>query len=142
MSIKDNIRYILTVKGSPKSIATAFAIGVFIGMSPFLGLHTIMALVVANILGLNRMVTLAGAYLTNPWTIVPIYSFCTWFGVKITGYGDMVPEINFHEITIFNIVNVLKSLVVPFFVGTTVVGLFAAGVSYFAVQSAISRLRK
>ncbi|NOX21432.1 MAG: DUF2062 domain-containing protein [Nitrospirae bacterium] len=142
MSIKDNIRYILTVKGTPRSIAASFAIGVFIGMSPFLGLHTIMALVVANILGLNRMVTLAGAYLTNPWTIVPIYSFCTWFGVKITGYGDRVPEINFHEITVFNIVNVLKSLLVPFFVGTTVVGLVAAGVSYFAIHSAINRLRK
>jgi len=142
LSIKDNIRYILTVKGTPRSIAASFAIGVFIGMSPFLGLHTIMALVVANILGLNRMVTLAGAYLTNPWTIVPIYSFCTWFGVKITGYGDRVPEINFHEITVFNIVNVLKSLLVPFFVGTTVVGLVAAGVSYFAIHSAINRLRK
>lgn len=142
MSIKDNIRYILTIKGSPHSIAISFSIGVFIGMSPLLGLHTVLALVIASILRLNRMVTLAGAYLTNPWTIVPIYSFSTWFGVKITGYGDMIPDIDFHSVNILNIFNILKSLLVPFVVGTTVVGFITAIASYVAIRQIITRIRR
>ncbi len=142
MSIRDNIRYILTIKGSPHSIAIAFSIGVFIGMSPLLGLHTILALAVASILRLNRMVTLAGAYLTNPWTIVPIYSFSTWFGVKIMGYEELIPEIDFHSVNIFNIFKALKSLLVPFIVGTTVLGFISAIVSYLLIHQLLKRIRK
>ncbi len=142
MSIKDNIRYILTIKGSPHSIAIAFSVGVFIGMSPLLGLHTVLALAVASLLGLNRMVTLAGTYITNPWTIVPIYSFSTWFGVKITGYDDLIPDIDFHSINILNIFKTLKSLIVPFVVGTTVVSLFSALLSYLLIYQLITRVRR
>lgn len=142
MSIRDNIRYILTIKGSPHSIAIAFSIGVFIGMSPLLGLHTVLALTVASILRLNRMVTLAGAYLTNPWTIVPIYSFSTWFGVKITGYEEMIPDIDFHSINILNIFKVLKSLLFPFIVGSTVLGFISALFSYLVIHQVIKRIRR
>jgi uncharacterized protein (DUF2062 family) len=53
--------------------------GVFIGMSPLLGIHTVLGLFAASVLRLNRLITLVGVYVTNPWTIVPIYSFGTWF---------------------------------------------------------------
>jgi len=142
LSIRDNIRYILTIKGSPHSIAIAFSIGVFIGMSPLLGLHTILALAVASLFRLNRMVTLAGAYLTNPWTIVPIYSFSTWFGVKITGYEERIPEIDFHSVNILNIFRALKSLIVPFIVGTTILGLIGALLSYLLIHQLITRMRR
>ncbi|RMG72828.1 MAG: DUF2062 domain-containing protein [Nitrospirae bacterium] len=141
LSIRDNIRYIFTIKGSPRSIAAAFALGVFIGLSPFIGLHTLLALVLSSLLGLNRMVTLSGAYLTNPWTIVPIYTFCTWFGIKITGYEQSMPDIDFHSINILNLFRALKSLLWPFFVGTTLVGVVCALISYLIVYRLLLRIK-
>ena len=66
-------------------IALAFSVGIFVGMSPLFGIHTILGLILAWIFSLNKFVTIVGVYITNPWTIVPIYTFATWFGGKLLG---------------------------------------------------------
>ncbi len=142
MSLGDKLRLVLTVEGSSRRIAFAFALGVFVGMSPFLGLHTLMAIGIAVAFRFNKVVTLAGAYITNPWTIIPIYTFSTWLGVKLTGSEDALSSINFHSINIFNIFRMLEGLLVPFFVGTLFVGSIAGVVSYFIVKTILRRMRE
>ena len=62
---------LLHVADTPERTAAAFALGVFFGFSPFLGLHTIMALALAFALNLNRVATLLGVYSNLPWIIAP-----------------------------------------------------------------------
>ena len=47
----------------------AYAVGVFFGFSPFLGLHTILGLVVAFAFNLNRVAVLLGVYSNLPWIL-------------------------------------------------------------------------
>jgi uncharacterized protein (DUF2062 family) len=142
LSLSDRLRIIFSVKDTPEKIAIAFAVGVFIGISPFLGLHTLMAIAFASILRLNRLVTLAGAFVTNPLTIIPIYSFATWMGTKMTGHENTLSQTNFKEITIINIFSILKELILPFFVGTIAFGVIAGVLSYLFVYYIVKRMRE
>ncbi len=142
MPISDRLRFILTVRGTPRGTAFAFAMGVFIGISPFLGLHTVMAILFASLFRLNRLVTLAGAYVTNPWTIIPIYTFATWLGAKMTGYRGAFSQVEFRDLNVVNLFKLLKGLVVPFFVGTLFLGLVAGLASYFIVYHMLKRMRR
>ncbi len=118
-------------------MATSFAIGVFIGMSPLLGLHTVLGLIAAWLFRLNRLITLAGVYVTNPWTIVPIYSFGTWFGARIIGMDNIVPKIAWSHITLGGFLREFRPLLFPFLIGNTVIGVIAAVVSYFVIYKAV-----
>jgi uncharacterized protein (DUF2062 family) len=48
-------------RASPREIGWAFGMGVFIGFSPFVGVHLGMAFLVATVLRLNRLWTMAGS---------------------------------------------------------------------------------
>jgi len=62
----------------PRRLAAAFALGVFIAFSPWLGLHIVSAVALAWLFRLNKVVVLTASLLNNPWTIVPMYVFCLW----------------------------------------------------------------
>ena len=51
---------LLHVHDTPERTAAAFAMGVAIGFSPFLGLHTAIGLALAFALNLNRVAALIG----------------------------------------------------------------------------------
>ena len=71
---------LLHVHDTPERTAAAFALGVFLGFSPFLGLHTIVAIALAFIFNLNRVSVLLGVYSNLPWIIAPYYAFTTMLG--------------------------------------------------------------
>jgi uncharacterized protein (DUF2062 family) len=56
---------------------------VFFGFSPFLGLHTVLGLIFAFALSLNRVAVLLGVYSNLPWILVPYYTLMTWLGATI-----------------------------------------------------------
>lgn len=74
---------LLHIDDTPRRTAAAFALGVFFGFSPFLGLHTGLALACAFIFGLNRVAVLLGVYSNLPWTIAAWYAVTTAFGAKL-----------------------------------------------------------
>lgn len=122
-------------------MATAFAIGVFIGMSPLLGIHTVLGLLAAWLFRLNRLITLVGVYVTNPWTIVPIYSFGTWIGAKIIGMHKVIPVIDWTEITFLGFLKEFRPLLLPFIIGNTAIGFVSAVLSYFILYNAVKKYR-
>lgn len=132
MALREKLRLVLTIKDSPVKLALSFAIGVFIGMSPFLGIHTALGIVCAYLFRLNKFVTIVGVYITNPWTIIPIYSFSTWFGAKLLGIDRVIPSFDWKNITLSRIVSELGPLLKPFIIGTLSIG-FIASLSSFVI---------
>ena len=122
-------------------MAIAFAIGVFIGMSPLLGIHTILGLLAAWVFRLNRLITIVGVYITNPWTIVPIYSFGTWIGAKIIGMDNLIPAIDWSHITLVDFFKEFRPLLLPFLIGNTAIGIVSAVVSYILIYKAARNYR-
>jgi len=68
---------------TPSRTAAAFALGVFLGFSPLLGLHTLLGLVLAFLLNLNRVAVLLGIYSNLPWILPAYYTLTTMAGAAI-----------------------------------------------------------
>jgi uncharacterized protein (DUF2062 family) len=81
--MKDLLKKLLHIEDTPERTALAFSIGIFLGFSPFLGLHTLAGLAIAFLFGLNRMAILLGVWTNNPWSIVPYYTIATWLGMRV-----------------------------------------------------------
>ncbi len=84
--IKGLVKKLLHIEDTPERTALAFSIGIFLGFSPFLGLHTLVGLAIAFLFGLNRVAVLLGVWTNTPWWIVPFYMMATWVGMGVTGF--------------------------------------------------------
>lgn len=141
MQLREKFRQILTIKESPHRIAIAFAAGIFIGMSPLLGIHTLLGLAVAWMFKLNKYITLMGVFVTNPWTIVPIYTFGTWVGVRVMGIDNMLPAVDWSHTTLLGFIDKFSPMAAPFIIGNTLVGLVSAVISYIVIYKAVKKSR-
>ena len=65
---------------SPRRTAAAFAFGVFLSFSPFLGLQILLGMTTAFLLRLNRPAVFIGLCVNLPWLIVPWYTLTTIVG--------------------------------------------------------------
>jgi uncharacterized protein len=77
------LEHLLHTHDTPQRTAAAFATGVFFGFSPFLGLHTVLGLVFAFALNLNRVAVLLGIYSNLPWILPAYYTVTTMLGAAI-----------------------------------------------------------
>jgi len=139
LAFRDRIRDVIKLKESPHRIALAFSAGVFIGMSPLLGLHTILGVTAAWLFRLNTFAIIAGVYVMNPWTIVPIYAFSTWLGAECLGIEQLIPNIDLSNGTFSYILSSLEHLLVPFLFGTFLVGFISSFISYVIIYKAIKQ---
>src|SRR3954471_14855382 len=77
------LNQLLHTHDTPERTAAAYGIGVFFGFSPFLGLHTLLGLVVAFAFNLNRVAILLGVYSNLPWILPAYYTLATMLGATI-----------------------------------------------------------
>lgn len=133
MKILQRLRWIFQLKESPKKIALSFAIGVFIGISPLIGLHIVLGIFISWLLKLNTGITIIGVCITNPWTIIPIYTFSTWIGIKILNIEYSIWHIEWDNITFMYLINEFKHILIPFLIGTTIVAFLSAIISYISI---------
>ncbi len=69
----------LRLKGDPFTLARGVAIGIFVGITPTLPLHTVMIILLAPLLGGNLIAALVSASIvSNPLTFAPQY-YISWF---------------------------------------------------------------
>ena len=86
-------RRLLAIDDPPERTALAFSIGIFIAFSPFLGLHTIMATVVAFAFRFNKVAIYTGTFINNPFlTLVPIIIVSYAVGAFFLGRPLGIPE--------------------------------------------------
>ncbi|HEV2836272.1 MAG TPA: DUF2062 domain-containing protein [Pyrinomonadaceae bacterium] len=86
-------RRLLAIDDPPERTALAFSIGVFIAFSPFLGLHTIMATVLAFVFRFNKIAIYTGTFINNPiFTLVPIIIASYAVGAFVLGRPMRIPD--------------------------------------------------
>ena len=86
-------RRLLAIDDPPERTALAFSIGIFIAFSPFLGLHTIMATVIAFAFRFNKVAIYTGTFINNPFlTLVPIIIISYAVGAFILGRPLGIPD--------------------------------------------------
>lgn len=74
---------LLHTHDTPERTAAAYAVGIFFGFSPFLGLHTVLGVACAFALNLNRVAVLLGIYSNLPWILPAYYTLTTILGAAI-----------------------------------------------------------
>jgi uncharacterized protein (DUF2062 family) len=65
-------RRLLETEREPHAVARGFAVGVFVGMLPLLGLQTMFALGLAFVVRGSKVAALLGTLVTNPVTFGPV----------------------------------------------------------------------
>ena len=143
---------LLHIQDTPERTAAAFALGVFFGFSPFLGLHTLLAIIAAFLLNMNRVAVLLGVYSNLPWVIAPYYAAATMAGAKITGH-KLPPGLRsqlgaLFDLSVFDpefahrLITILKPLLWPYVVGSTFGALILAGVAYALALAFVTSRRR
>jgi len=85
-------RRLLAIDDPPERTALAFSIGVFIAFTPFLGLHTILATLIAFIFRFNKVAIYTGTFVNNPpLTLVPIIIASYAVGALFLGRPLKIP---------------------------------------------------
>jgi uncharacterized protein (DUF2062 family) len=143
---------LLHVHDTPERTAAAFALGVFLGFSPFLGFHTLMGVVLAFILNLNRVAVLLGVYSNLPWIIGGYYAFTTMVGAALMrtrlppGFRDQLGELFSVSATDLIFWRQLGTLFWPLFwpymLGSMLGALALAAIAYPVALAFVTRRRR
>ncbi|MCP9455035.1 MAG: DUF2062 domain-containing protein [Nitrospira sp.] len=139
-SFRALLRQLLRLEEPPERTALAFAIGVFIAFCPAYGLHTALALLCAWLFGLNVVALLAGAFVNNPWTILPILGATYWTGARLLGQTETAP-LRWDDLSMFGIYTQIAPYLTPFIVGGMVLSLIGACIAYPLVYILLVRYR-
>lgn len=132
--LRNALRGLLNLDDPPERTALAFAIGTFIGFSPLLGLHTIMAALVSIVWRLNKVAILTGSFLSNPWTIAPIVGASWAIGRLIIGSPPVdLPQASLSALLtaeFWSLIAAQWRQLLPFAVGATILSIVSAAISY------------
>jgi uncharacterized protein (DUF2062 family) len=141
-------RALLHLDDPPRRLACALAVGVFISCTPFWGLQTVLAIVVASVFKLNRAVTITGLWLHLPWFAPFVYGAAIKIGWLIVpgppGADAASLDVLLREpgaLSWETVWSWLRGSSLPLLVGSAIVGVLAAVVTYVVALAALARRR-
>jgi uncharacterized protein (DUF2062 family) len=146
--------HILHPELTPHQVALSFGIGFSICWNPLLGAHTAMVLGLCLLFRrLHRPLMLIAAFINNPWTMVPIATFSTYFGNFLLGRGFNIDLVGVHWKEIgwrsfassegfLVMYRMLKPILLPYLLGGGVLCILALPAGYFTVLALTRRLRR
>ena len=121
------------LRGSAEDVARGMALGVFIGMTPTMGVQTVLALFFAMLLKENRLAAIIGVWISNPMTALPIYTFNFKIGKYLLGTSDFkMPDFS----SLHDVIALGHDLLLPLFAGSVIVGILSAAIAYFITLKA------
>ncbi len=124
---KLNVLRFIRLRNSPDEIAKGFALGVFVGLTPTMGVQIPIAIFLAFLLKENKLAAALGVWVTNPLTAPFIYALEYEMGRMLLGMERArLPE----ELS-FGIVRDLGwGVLLPLTVGSLILGTICAAISY------------
>ncbi len=136
---------------TPERVALAFAIGVFFGFSPFLGLQTVLGISLAFCFRLSRVAVLLGTWVNLPWFVPLYYAGVTELGARLLGYappsqmadhvGLAVRQASLSIEAITQVVTVLRPMFWPFFTGSLLGAVFLGVIAYWVTVTVLRARR-
>jgi uncharacterized protein (DUF2062 family) len=161
-TLKEKIKALLHLQDSTHSLAFSFAVGVFIAFCPLVGLHTVLAFFLIWLLRLNMLALFLGAFVNNPWTMFPIMGSSLWLGIVLYGGRDGIPSVDWSKmvfphldwahlsflgvwdwlgLSLKTLYEQIQPYFIPFFIGSTVLGIIFAILAYITAFYLIQQYR-
>jgi hypothetical protein len=148
-SLAGRFRELLRLDDSPRRLAIALAVGVFISCTPFWGLQTLLSIVVATVFRLNRAATVMGAWINLPWFAPLVYGAALKIGLLVAPSLREADAASFdallnHPGTLSwaTVWSWVRGSSLPLLVGSAIVGAIAAVVTYGVAFAALARRRR
>ncbi|QDT37474.1 DUF2062 domain-containing protein [Stratiformator vulcanicus] len=89
------VRYLLSLDDTPHRVALGFAVGIFVGLTPTVGVQMILVGMIWYLcrrpFDFNCRAGIVSCYISNPITTIPIYWFSYCVGWYFTG-GDLTRD--------------------------------------------------
>ena len=125
------LRYIyirfIRLRGTPEDVARGLTLGIFIGMTPTMGIQMPIALFFAMLLKENKIAAMLGVWISNPLTCIPLYTF----NFQVGKYVLSSPDLSFPDFTSLEEFMALgQDLLIPLIVGSLVAGVVVSAISY------------
>ena len=143
---RDRLRRALGADETPERVAAAWALGVGIGLSPLLGLHTVLALLAAVVLRLNKVDVLLGTMVSTPWALAVYFPACVVAGGWLL--GTEVPPVTLPELAqlaspaFWRLQGAwLGPLLLAWWLGSGLAALAGGAATYLAVRAVVRRHR-
>ncbi len=137
-------RRFIKIRGEPHDIALGFALGIFIGMSPIIGLHMAMAIFFAALLKWNKISAAAGVWISNPVTAPVLYGGTFLAGAKLLRIGKMYnPEVHVYDVKSFSdLIHMAPDAFWAMITGGVILGIPIALIGYFFAYMAVKRYQE
>ncbi len=135
------LKHILTLDSHPGHIAAGFSVGVFISFTPFFGLHTAIAIVASFLFRLNKLTCITGSWVNTPLTVAPVMVISYKLGRVLLGRSPRELQIK-HELSWEYAMRLLDRHGTYILLGTSIIGLIAAIMSYFLCYYLVVRFRR
>lgn len=135
---------LIRLKASPHSIATGLAAGAAVSMTPFLGLHFVLTLLLCWMFGGQTLAGIIGSFVGNPWTFPFIWIFTYRLGCAILGLdAGMHPTI---DLSLSDLLDspfrTIAPMLGPMIVGSIPTAIAAWWIMYFPSKYLITAHRR
>lgn len=133
----------IQIRGEPREVALGFALGIFVGMTPTMGVQTPIAIFIAALFKWSKLSAAVGVWISNPLTAPIIYGVSYITGAK---FLNLDPVFNMPLSPTWS---TLKALLLKaplafeaMAVGGVIIGLPLAVVSYYLSYAAVEKYQK
>ena len=127
------------LQGDPRYIATGMAIGVFVGVTPTIPFHTVIAIALAFILRGSKPAAAIGSWFANPVTIPFFYIGSFKLGTLIL--NKPIPfDVKFESVT--ELMTLGLDVTIAMIVGGAILGILPAIVTYILTYRIMTRVRE
>jgi len=146
---------VLHADDTPHAVALGAGIASFVAFLPLGGFQTVIAVGAAALLRANKAICLPIVWITNPFTIVPIYGTCYALGnlVLASAHTDEVEvlaklrqgqeAVRVFELEFWkNLSTILMDFGLELWVGCLIISVVAGTASYFVTRQGVSAYRE
>lgn len=144
---------VLSLDDTPHRIALGVAIGIFVTWTPTIGLQMVLAVALSLLLRANKFVGVPFVWLSNPFTVVPIYGPSYMLGSHMLGgkytwsaFTGAIAEASQYDGGLIDKMcawlTATLPIIAPLWLGSVVVGLALALVTYPAIYWGVGAYRR
>jgi uncharacterized protein (DUF2062 family) len=133
----------IRIRGEPREVALGFALGVFIGMTPTMGVQTPIAVFFAALFKWSKLSAAIGVWISNPLSAPIIYGFTYITGAKLLRLRSVF---SLHLDPSWSTLKVLlqkaPQALAAMTVGGVIIGMPLALISYYLSYAAVEKYQK
>jgi uncharacterized protein (DUF2062 family) len=147
LSLRQQWNRLRSLEARPESVALGFALGVFLGFTPLLGLKTLLALLLASLFRSSKLAAFIGVTVHDvmlpfvPFLLRAEYELGYWC---LSNPHHFAPKLHLGHVQLHAALSwsSIFTSTKPLLIGSVIIGLPVAAVSYFAVWAMLSRIAR